>query len=69
MARARRNTTRQEAKTDAGCWSAGLVALAAFFLIGALVSLFNGEMLLALEAIIICAVTVGCAIWLRGRAR
>lgn len=58
-----------EARTDAGCWSAGLFAIAIFFALGALISLMNGDLSTALEASVVAGVAGAAAAWLRRRAR
>ena len=46
----------------AGCWANALVAIGIFFLIGALVSLFNGEIGMTLQALIAASLMIAVAI-------
>ena len=45
-----------------GCWANVLLAMALFFMIGALVSLFNGEIGTTLQAVIAALLLTGIAI-------
>lgn len=50
-----------------GCWSVGLFAVAAFFAIGALVSLLNGDILTVLQALLLVGVVGAVAYWVGRR--
>jgi hypothetical protein len=60
----RRNTPGMvELARRAGCWANALAAVALFFLLGALVSLFNGEIAITLQAFIAMFLLLAIAIW------
>jgi len=46
-----------------GCWSVGLFAVAAFFALGAIVSLLNGDILTVLQGLLLAVVVGAVAIW------
>jgi hypothetical protein len=51
----------------AGCWSVGVLAIALFFLIGALVTLLNGDIWGVVQALLLAALAIALAIWLARR--
>jgi hypothetical protein len=50
-----------------GCWSVGLLAVAAFFALGAIVSLLNGDILTVLQGLLLAVVVGAVAIWVGRR--
>jgi len=48
----------------AGCWAIGLYAMAIFFAFGTLISLFNADILTALQALIMMALFALVGWWL-----
>ncbi len=47
-----------------GCWSVGVFLFALFFGIGALVSLFGGDIMIALQGLVLAVAVAGLGVWL-----
>jgi hypothetical protein len=54
---------------NAGCIATGLATFALFFGVGAVVSLFSGDPLTTLQALVVAVLLLGAAYWLEQRRR
>lgn len=52
----------------AGCWAIGLYAFAAFFALGAAISLLNADIMRTLGGLALAALSLGGGIWLARKA-